>query len=102
MRPACLSIMVLAALLAAGCARRPAPPMAAAVQPASDLDSFAYGGARRNSAMPIRAVPPAAHASAGEGPYGLDAADKLRVVVFGQDGLPNSHTVESACNITVP
>ncbi|HZE46072.1 MAG TPA: hypothetical protein VE087_04275, partial [Xanthobacteraceae bacterium] len=71
MRPACLSIMVLAALLAAGCARRPSPPMAAAVQPASDLDSFAYGGARRNVVAPIRAVPPAAYAAAGEGPYGL-------------------------------
>ena len=102
MRPACLSIMVLVALLATGCARRPSPPMAAAVQPASDLDSFAYGGARRNSAMPIRAVPPAAHAAAGEGPYGLDSGDKLRVVVFGQDGLTNSYTVDAGGNITMP
>src|SRR5712672_2793682 len=102
MRPACLSIMVLAALLAAGCARRPAPPMAAAVQPASDLDSFAYGGARRNLPVPIRAVPPAAHAAAGEGPYGLDSGDKLRVVVFGQDGLTNSYTVDAGGNITMP
>src|SRR4051812_5851644 len=102
MRPAFLLIMVLAALLAAGCARRPSPPMAAAAQPASDLDSFAYGGARRNLPAPIRAVPPAARAAAGEGPYGLDSGDKLRVVVFGQDGLTNSYTVDAGGNITMP
>src|SRR3981081_1508289 len=102
MRPACLSIMVLAALLAAGCARRPSPPMAAAVQPASDLDSFAYGGARRNVVAQLRAAPPAQYAAAGEGPYGLYSGDKLRVVVFGQDGLTNSYTVDAGGNITMP
>jgi polysaccharide biosynthesis/export protein len=102
MRPACLSIMVLAALLAAGCARRPLPPRAAAVQPASDLDSLAYGGARRSPAAP--AVPPAAYAASAtaEGPYGLDSGDKLRVVVFGQDGLTNSYAVDAGGNITMP
>ncbi|HEX4553484.1 MAG TPA: polysaccharide biosynthesis/export family protein, partial [Xanthobacteraceae bacterium] len=102
MRPACLLIMVLAALLVAGCARRPAPPMAAAVQPASELDSFAYGGARRNLAAPVRAIPPAAYAAAGEGSYGLDSGDRLRVVVFGQDGLTNSYSVDAGGNITMP
>jgi polysaccharide export outer membrane protein len=102
MRPAFLLIMVLAALLVAGCARRPSAPMAATAQPASDLDSFAYGGARRNSATPIRAIPPAAHAAAGEGPYGLDSGDKLRVVVFGQDGLSSSYSVDSSGRITMP
>src|SRR3981081_2788118 len=102
MRPACLLIMVLAALLAAGCARRPAPPMAAAAQPASDLDSFAYGGARGELAGPLRRVPPPPRAAAGEGPYGLDSGDKLRVVVFGQDGLTNSYTVDAGGNITMP
>ena len=102
MRPACLLIMVLAALLAGGCARRPAPPMAAAAQPASELDSLAYGGARRNLAAPVRAIPPTAHAAAGEGSYGLDSGDKLRVVVFGQDGLTNSYSVDAGGNITMP
>ena len=102
MRPAFLLIMVMAALLAAGCARRPSPPMAAAAQPASDLDSFAYGGVRRNSAAPVRAVPPAARAAAGEGPYGLDSGDKLRVVVFGQDGLSSSYSVDPSGRITMP
>jgi polysaccharide export outer membrane protein len=103
MRPACLLIMVLAALLAAGCARR-SPPMAAAVQPVSELDALAYGGARRSSAAAVRAIPPAARAAAGsaDGPYALDSGDKLRVVVFGQDGLTNSYGVDAGGNITMP
>ncbi len=37
-----------------------------------------------------------------EEPYGLDTGDKLRVVVFGQDGLTNSYTVDAAGNVTMP
>ncbi|HXY89035.1 MAG TPA: polysaccharide biosynthesis/export family protein [Xanthobacteraceae bacterium] len=37
-----------------------------------------------------------------EAPYTLDAGDKLRVVVFGQDGLTNSYAVDSAGKITMP
>jgi len=37
-----------------------------------------------------------------EAPYTLDAGDKLRVVVFGQDGLSNSYAVDSAGKITMP
>ena len=35
-------------------------------------------------------------------PYTLDAGDRLRITVFGQDGLTNSYTVDAAGNITVP
>jgi polysaccharide export outer membrane protein len=95
-------ILVLAALAAAGCVpRRPPPPSAAAVvvQPASDLDSLAYGGYRR----PVEVVvaQPAA-APAPRAGYTLDAGDKLRVVVFGQDGLTNSYNVDAGGNITMP
>jgi len=37
-----------------------------------------------------------------EAPYTLDAGDKLRVVVFGQEGLTNSYAVDGAGKITMP
>ena len=47
--------------------------------------------------MPTDGIDPAFDA-----PYTLDAGDKLRVVVFGQDGLTNSYAVDSAGKITMP
>src|ERR1043166_4408069 len=41
-------------------------------------------------------------AFAGEPPYTLDTGDKLRVTVFGQDGLSNTYTVNASGAITVP
>ncbi len=35
-------------------------------------------------------------------PYTLDTGDKLRVVVFGQDGLTNSYVVDASGAITMP
>jgi len=37
-----------------------------------------------------------------EAPYTLDSGDKLRVVVFGQDGLSNSYAVDTGGKITMP
>ena len=37
-----------------------------------------------------------------ETPYMLDSGDKLRVVVFGQDGLTNSYAVDTSGAITMP
>ena len=34
--------------------------------------------------------------------YALDSGDKLRVVVFGQDGLSASYAVDTSGNITMP
>lgn len=43
------------------------------------------------------------YASAGyEPPYTLDAGDKLRIVVFGQDGISNSYFVDAGGNVTLP
>jgi protein involved in polysaccharide export with SLBB domain len=57
------------------------------------------------SAAPVVAQPvvaaPIAEPAAGPA-YALDAGDKLRVVVFGQDGLTNSYAVDAAGNITMP
>jgi len=100
MRSVRLVILVMAAALAAGCARR-APPTPVAMRPASDLDSLAYGGTRPPSTP---AAMRGAYAAAGpaEGAYALDSGDKLRIVVFGQDGLTNSYGVDAAGSITMP
>jgi polysaccharide export outer membrane protein len=37
-----------------------------------------------------------------EAPYSLDAGDRLRVVVFGQEGLTNSYTVDASGKIMIP
>jgi polysaccharide export outer membrane protein len=101
MRPARLLILALVALLAAGCVQYPPPPAAAVVvQPVTDLDSLAYGAAPRYvAARPV--ITPVAGPAPRSG-YTLDSGDKLRVVVFGQDGLTNSYNVDAAGNITMP
>ncbi len=43
------------------------------------------------------AVPPATSE-----PYTLDAGDKLRVIVFGQDGISNTYIVDAGGNVTLP
>jgi polysaccharide export outer membrane protein len=48
---------------------------------------------------PVYAVPAAA---SFEVPYTLDSGDRLRISVFGQDGLTNSYAVDAAGNITMP
>jgi len=102
MRSVRFVIVLLAAALAAGCARHsPPPPTALAMQPASDLDAFAYGGARGvpSASAPI---PVAVTRAAPQNAYTLDSGDKLRVVVFGQDGLTNSYSVDAGGSITMP
>src|SRR5262245_15415807 len=37
-----------------------------------------------------------------EAPYTLDGGDKLRVTVFGQEGLTNSYAVDGAGKISMP
>jgi polysaccharide export outer membrane protein len=44
------------------------------------------------------AAPGATH----DAPYHLDAGDKLRVVVYGQDGLTNTYAIDAGGSITMP
>jgi polysaccharide export outer membrane protein len=37
-----------------------------------------------------------------EAPYALDTGDRLRIVVFGQEGLSNSYTVDAQGNVSMP
>jgi len=91
-----------AALVLSACAG-PRPRPAAAPVAISDLDVRAYGAPQPASYAQRRvaqAVPVAA--TFEDGPYTLDSGDKLRVVVFGQDTLSNTYTVDAAGMITMP
>ncbi|MFA6268055.1 MAG: polysaccharide biosynthesis/export family protein [Pseudolabrys sp.] len=68
------------------------PPQAAAPQAA-----MPQGG-------PYMPAPNYGYASVSPaGPaYTLDSGDKLRVVVFGQDGITNSYTVDAGGNVNLP
>jgi polysaccharide export outer membrane protein len=75
-------------------------------QPQGDLDSLAYGQSGY-AAAPRQAYAqgPAAYAAlpvAYDTAYRLDAGDKLRVVVFGQEGLTNSYAIDAGGSITMP
>jgi polysaccharide export outer membrane protein len=52
-----------------------------------------------SSATPAPAPPPAITA---QSPYTLDSGDRLRIVVFGQDGLTNSYLVDASGHIAMP
>src|ERR1700730_12616268 len=58
------------------------------------LAGLALGGCVRS--------PPLAPAPDPAGPYLLDSGDRLRVVVFGQEGLSNSYAVDPSGRITMP
>ena len=122
-------IAAIAALALSGCMQTAGP--VALEQRQSDLDSLAYGpapaaaaparsgvaesggaiGALRNAfaATPRQAYAPApvAYAAAPmpaayDTAYKLDAGDKLRVVVFGQEGLTNTYAIDAGGSITMP
>ena len=114
---------LLAAFALSGCASRSGP--VAAMQPQRDLDSLAYGPAPRvavaDSGGAISALrasfagppqryyapAPVAYAAAPmpaayDAAYRLDAGDKLRVVVYGQEGLTNTYAIDAGGAITMP
>ena len=118
---------IITALALSGCMRTTGP---VAIAPQGDLDSMTYGqpnaapppavaadsggaagalraafaAAPRTAAAPV-AVPVAYAESVAvrhEAPYHLDAGDKLRVVVYGQEGLTNTYAVSAGGSITMP
>jgi polysaccharide export outer membrane protein len=97
----------VAALALSGCMGRSGP--VAMVQPPNDLDAMAYGQQLPASYAPSPvgyAQPPMAYAgspsAASDRRYRLDAGDKLRVVVYGQEGLTNSYAIDAGGAITMP
>jgi polysaccharide biosynthesis/export protein len=95
-------VCLLAALALSGCMGRSAP--VAVVQQQNDLDSMAYG----QSYGTIPAPTTVAYYGAAPMPvrydaaYRLDAGDKLRIVVYGQDGLTNTYAIDAGGSITMP
>jgi polysaccharide export outer membrane protein len=116
----------MATLALAGCMQTTYP---VATAPRSDLDAMAYGqpsyssypvasadsggaisalrasfeASPRGTYAPVEnAYAAAPLASRHDAPYHLDAGDKLRVVVFGQEGLTNTYAIDAGGAITMP
>jgi polysaccharide export outer membrane protein len=119
---------IVIALALSGCMRTTGP---VAIGPQGDLDSMAYGqpnspppqavaadsgGAIGTLRAAFAAAPraPAAVVVAApaayvepmpvryEAAYHLDAGDRLRVVVYGQEGLTNTYAIDAGGSITMP
>jgi polysaccharide export outer membrane protein len=120
-----IALLLLAA--AGGCAGTPAlRGSVAPAPPAADLDSLAYArgavgpkAAYGTPAAETGALAPPPNAVVGalagtvvaaprldasnvDEPYRLDSGDRLRIVVFGQEGLTNSYLVDPGGMITMP
>ena len=119
--------VILVALALAGCMRTNAP-VASATQ--NELDSMTYGD-RSGGQTPQMAAPDSGGATSAlrssfaaapratavtaapiidgeptpvryDAPYHLDAGDRLRVVVYGQEGLTNTYAIDASGAITMP
>jgi polysaccharide export outer membrane protein len=112
-------VPVLVALTLAGCMRHSGP--VAAAPPQASLDAMAYG---QGAAPPIAAPsqrglftsnrsgaalssPRRAHAAmptamASDPNYHIDSGDKLRVLVYGQEGLTNTYAIDAGGVVTLP
>jgi polysaccharide export outer membrane protein len=117
-----LFLLLAVAFVAAGCASQQAYVQMAPY----GIDNMAYGmpqaayGSGYGYAQPA-AAPQGLYAYAGgatpgygyggypgygyammQPPYTLDSGDRLRIVVFGQDGLTNSYAVDASGHIAMP
>jgi protein involved in polysaccharide export with SLBB domain len=123
MREARFLLAALVALAASGCMRHEANDIAgrgfftapqgaqayAQMPPATQPPSVLQYRAQQSAPPPYAAggpyVAPASYAYASPAsaqPYTLGAGDKLRVVVFGQDGISNSYLVDAGGNVSLP
>jgi polysaccharide export outer membrane protein len=108
-------LCLLTALALAGCMRHPGPDAMAG--PHNDLDALAYGGRQASAPPPVarrdlrvraaRAAVPVVYAAAPppvvhDPAYRLDAGDRMRIVVYGQEGLTNTYLVDAGGSITMP
>jgi polysaccharide export outer membrane protein len=96
-----VALCLLAALALPGCMRTASP--VAEAQPRSDLDSMAYGQSYAMAPAPTAVAYAAAPMPVRyDAAYRLDAGDRLRVVVYGQEGLTNSYAIDAGGSITMP
>ena len=92
-------VSLVAALALPGCIRTTGP--VAMTQPQGDLDAMAYGSSYAMSPTPV-AYAAAPGPAVYDASYRLDAGDKLRVVVYGQEGLTNTYAIDAGGSITMP
>ncbi|HEY1365078.1 MAG TPA: polysaccharide biosynthesis/export family protein [Xanthobacteraceae bacterium] len=118
MRLVRLLLALLLAAAATGCASVGVPGLVGGPAPEpgapADLDSVLYNRSATFAAPDPAVVAPAAvlpaipaavlpgPAPGGDEPYRLDAGDRLRVVVFGQDGLSNTYLIDVGGKIALP
>src|SRR5438046_6977663 len=88
---------LLAALALSGCMRRTSP---VAVAPQTSLDTVAYGQTYAPAPVAVAYAEPAPVRY--DSAYHLDAGDRLRVVVYGQEGLTNTYAIDAGGSITMP
>ena len=111
MRHARMLLLLVAALGVSACARQGGyspfgyDPYAASYGPAYQQPQqpimygpAAYGGPQQPYAYAYPATPQAVPETA----YTLDAGDRLRIVVFGQEGLTASYSLDANGNISMP
>jgi polysaccharide export outer membrane protein len=79
----------------------PAPASAAAAAPAY-VPTATPAVVRPTPAAMVAPAPAVYSAPFRQGGYTLDSGDRLRVVVFGQDGLTNSYIVDASGHIDMP
>ncbi len=104
MRSARAVILCLLTVLAlSGCMRHPAAMVAASISMRWPMASSSRAPRPpirppRPHLLSTRAPPPVMHDPA----YRLDAGDRLRIVVYGQEGLTNTYLVDAGGSITMP
>ena len=117
MRPSRLALVLLIAIALGSCARKQQaiyaqhlpPPPSAMETPADAPVSHRVVAAEERAPLalppsPVRLAEAAsvyATDASYEQPYLLDSGDRLRITVFGQDGLTNSYIVDAAGSINV-
>jgi len=113
-----LILLLGVAIAAAGCTQQPTAYFA---YPGGGIDNVVYGMGSPYAPAMAGAYAPSPYAPSPyapspyggglygyaatpgqQGGYALDSGDRLRVVVFGQDGLTNSYAVDAAGNIDMP
>jgi polysaccharide export outer membrane protein len=104
------ALLLLAALATSGCAQVPDLKLNwPSLDQSADADSEnARAGSRRMARVQtpepetVSATTVSGPRAVPDGPYTVDSGDKLRVVVYGQEGLSNSYTVDAGGNLSMP
>ena len=119
MRAFLLLVAFFAALSAAGCMRHEPDDLAGRGLLTADMAASPREERAQAKLQPpavLQYVPPARQSAAprsgaayayapqpaGEQAYTLGAGDKLRIVVFGQDGISNTYIVDAGGNVSLP